>query len=161
VQVCENVERRCSRCSRLLEVARGARGARGAQFSSLHTSITAYTVGCVATPLLRSAPLFAALADPNRLAIVDRLRLGERCVTDLCEDVGAGQSLISFHLKALRDVGLVFSRREGRTVWYALDPSGLARLDRLVRHLRGEKQSREEASRAAELDICMEYINDR
>jgi ArsR family transcriptional regulator len=114
----------------------------------------------VTTPLVRSAPLFAALADQTRLAIVDRLRRGERCVTDLCEETGAGQSLISFHLKALREVGLVSSRREGRTVWYALDASGLARLARLVRLLRGEKQNREEASRAAELEICMEYIND-
>ena len=111
------------------------------------------------TPLLRSAPLFAALADSTRLAIVDRLRLGERCVTNLCAEVGAGQSLISFHLKALRDAGLVFSRRDGRTIWYALDPSGLARLDRLVRLLRGEKHEREEASRVAELEICMEDIN--
>jgi ArsR family transcriptional regulator len=113
----------------------------------------------VSSPLLRSAPLFAALADPTRLAIIDRLRLGEQCVTDLCEEIDAGQSLISFHLKALRDVGLVFARREGRTVWYALDPSGLARLDRLVRLLRGEKHEREDASRAAELEICLDYIN--
>jgi ArsR family transcriptional regulator len=114
----------------------------------------------VATPILRAAPLFAALADSTRLAILERLRLGERCVVELCADVGAGQSLISFHLKVLRDAGVVFARRDGRTVWYTLDPSGLARLDRLVRLLQGVGDEAEEASKAAELEMCMEYISD-
>lgn len=128
--------------------------------TALHSSNVAYTLSPImATPILRAAPIFAALADPTRLAILDRLRLGERCVGDLCADVAAGQSLISFHLKALRDVGLVFARRDGRTVWYALDPSGLARLDRLVQLLQGAEDHVNEASRAAELEICMEYIS--
>lgn len=111
------------------------------------------------TPILRAAPLFAALADPTRLAILERLRLGERCVSELCNDVAAGQSLISFHLKTLRDVGLVFTRRDGRTMWYALDPSGLARLERLVQLLGGAEDDAEEALRAADLEMCMEYIS--
>jgi DNA-binding transcriptional ArsR family regulator len=114
----------------------------------------------VATPILRAAPLFAALADPTRLAILERLRTGERCVSDLCVEVAAGQSLISFHLKALRDVGLVFRRRDGRTIWYAIDPSGLARLERLVELLQGGIEDVEEASKAADLQMCMEYISD-
>ena len=145
------------------ESARRPPGAQGPRVLWILSAVESINCGSyvwpVPTPLLRSAPLFAALADPTRLAIIDRLRLGELCVTDLCSQVGASQSLISFHLKALRGVGLVFSRREGRTIWYALDPSGLARLDRLVRLLCGDKQEREEASRAAELAMCMEYIN--
>lgn len=113
----------------------------------------------MATPILRAAPLFAALADPTRLAILERLRFGELCVSDLCRDVAAGQSLMSFHLKALRDVGLVFARRDGRTVWYALDPSGLARLERLVELLRSAGDQVEVVSKAADLQICMEYIS--
>ena len=81
-------------------------------------------------------------------------------MVDLCADVGAGQSLISFHLKVLRDTGLVFARRNGRTVWYTLDPSGLARLDRLVGLLQGAGDEAEEASKAAELEMCMEYISE-
>ena len=111
------------------------------------------------TPILRAAPLFAALADPTRLAILERLRLGERCVNELCSDVLAGQSLISFHLKTLRDVGLVFTRRDGRIMWYALDPSGLARLERLVQLLGGADDDAEEALRAADLEMCLEYIS--
>ena len=112
----------------------------------------------MATPLLRAAPLFAALADPTRLAILDRLRSGERCVGELCGDTAAAQSLMSFHLKTLRDAGLVFARKEGRTVWYAIDPSGVARLDRLVTLLHGPDDP-SAASRRVDLEVCMEYIN--
>ncbi len=113
----------------------------------------------MATPLLRAAPLFAALADPTRLAILDRLRSGERSVNELCSDTDAGQSLMSFHLKTLRDAGLVLARKEGRIVWYALDPSGVARLDRLVMLLRGSDDGHLEASKRVDLEVCMEYIN--
>ena len=114
----------------------------------------------MASLLLRAGPLFAALADPMRLAILDRLRPGQRSVNELCADTGAGQSLMSFHLKTLRDAGLVFARREGRTVWYALDPSGLTRLERLVSVLQGHDDLASEASKRVDLEVCLEYIND-
>ena len=113
----------------------------------------------MATPLLRAAPLFAALADPMRLAILDRLRSGERSVNELCGDTAARQSLISFHLKTLRDAGLVFARKDGRTMWYALDPSGVARLERLVTLLQGGIDDPSDASKRVDLEVCMEYIN--
>jgi ArsR family transcriptional regulator, arsenate/arsenite/antimonite-responsive transcriptional repressor len=113
----------------------------------------------MATPLLRAAPLFAALADPTRLAVLERLRLGERCVGELCAEMSAGQSLISFHLKALRDAGLVFARRDGRTIWYAIDPSGVARLERLVRLLQAAQGEVDNASKVADLAMCLEYIS--
>jgi ArsR family transcriptional regulator, arsenate/arsenite/antimonite-responsive transcriptional repressor len=113
----------------------------------------------MSTLLLRAAPLFAALADPRRLAILDRLRSGERSVNELCGDTAARQSLMSFHLKTLRDAGLVFARKEGRTVWYALDPSAVARLERLVALLQGGADDLSEASTMVELEICMEYIS--
>jgi ArsR family transcriptional regulator len=115
----------------------------------------------MASLLNRAAPLFAALADPTRLAILDRLRSGERSVNELCAQTAASQSLMSFHLKTLRDAGLVFSRKEGRTVWYALDPSGVARLERLVVLLQGGADTVAEASTLADLEVCMEYINER
>jgi len=114
----------------------------------------------MATLLLRAAPLFAALADPTRLAILDRLRSGERSVNDLCADTNAAQSLMSFHLKTLREAGLVYARKEGRTVWYALDPSGVARLERLVTLLRTAEDQAAEASKLVDLEVCMQYIND-
>jgi len=65
---------------------------------------------------------FKALSDPHRLRILDRLRGGERCVCQLTDILDAGQSLLSFHLKVLKDAGLVTDRREGRWMHYALNP---------------------------------------
>lgn len=73
-------------------------------------------------PLL--AP-FQALGDPTRLRIVRCLTEGERCVCELQDDLEAGQSRLSFHLRKLRDAGLVTDRREGRMTYYALAPDVL------------------------------------
>ena len=64
--------------------------------------------------------LFRALSDPRRLRILDLLRAGEQCVCDLQAALDCGQSLLSFHLKALRDAGLVSIRKEGRWSHYQL-----------------------------------------
>ena len=63
---------------------------------------------------------FRALADETRLRLVDLLRDGERCVCDLTDALDAGQSRLSFHLKTLKDAGLVTDRRQGRWIYYAL-----------------------------------------
>lgn len=69
--------------------------------------------------------LFRALADETRLGILKLLRDGEHCVGDLTEALETGQSRLSFHLKILRQSGLVTARREGRWIYYALSPEGL------------------------------------
>lgn len=69
---------------------------------------------------------FHALSDEKRLRVLELLREGERCVCELTDAIDASQSLLSFHLKTLRDAGLVADRREGRWVYYSLDPSALA-----------------------------------
>ena len=75
---------------------------------------------------------FKALSDPNRLRILDRLRSGERCVCELTDVLDAGQSLLSFHLKTLKDAGLVTDRREGRWMHYALKPEALAEISQFL-----------------------------
>jgi ArsR family transcriptional regulator len=70
-----------------------------------------------------------ALSDPNRLRIVDRLRAGERCVCDLTSALDEGQSLLSFHLRVLKEAGLVSDRREGRWAFYTLDIVALRELE--------------------------------
>ena len=105
--------------------------------------------------------IFAALADPSRLALLQRLRSGERRVGELCEETRLAQSLISFHLKALREAGLLRFRRQGRTIWYAIDPVGIDRLRHLIESLGAEAPNGGEAARAADLNLCLEYINGR
>jgi ArsR family transcriptional regulator, arsenate/arsenite/antimonite-responsive transcriptional repressor len=72
------------------------------------------------TSITRHAALFHALSDPRRLRILEMLRAGEQCVCDLQSELDCGQSLLSFHLKTLRDAGLVSMRKAGRWSYYAL-----------------------------------------
>ena len=73
--------------------------------------------------------IFQALSDENRLRIIEVLREGERCVCDLQSSLDLGQSLLSHHLKALRDAGMVRTRKEGRWVHYSLAIDVLAELE--------------------------------
>ena len=79
-----------------------------------------------AVDLTRAAELFHALSDETRLGIIELLRDGERCVCDLQSDLDAAQSRLSFHLKVLRDAGLVVDRKEGRWSYYSIPGEALA-----------------------------------
>lgn len=80
------------------------------------------------TDLHELSALFHALSDETRLRIVGMLAGGERCVCDLQAAVGSYQSRLSFHLKKLKDAGLVLDRRDGRWVHYRLRPEALEAL---------------------------------
>jgi ArsR family transcriptional regulator, arsenate/arsenite/antimonite-responsive transcriptional repressor len=80
----------------------------------------------------RAVRLFHALSDGTRLSILQRLRMGERCVCDLTDVLDAAQSRLSFHLKVLKDAGLVTDRREGRWMYYTLNTETLAEVGELV-----------------------------
>jgi ArsR family transcriptional regulator len=71
------------------------------------------------------AQLFHALSDETRLGILAMLRGGERCVCDLQDDLDAAQSRLSFHLRKLKEAGVVSDRRDGRWVYYSLVPEAL------------------------------------
>jgi ArsR family transcriptional regulator, arsenate/arsenite/antimonite-responsive transcriptional repressor len=64
---------------------------------------------------------FHALSDPLRVRVLELLRNHELCVCDLCENLGVTQSKLSFHLKTLKEAGLVCSRQEGRWIYYSLN----------------------------------------
>jgi ArsR family transcriptional regulator, arsenate/arsenite/antimonite-responsive transcriptional repressor len=66
------------------------------------------------------AARFKALADPTRVAIVNRLAAGECCVCDLNAAFDLAQPTISHHLRVLRDAGLVESTRRGTWAFYRL-----------------------------------------
>ena len=84
-----------------------------------------------------------ALSDEKRLRIIDALRAGERCVCQLTEGLGFGQSLLSHHLRVLREAGLVSDRKEGRWVHYSLVPGALQELEEYFAELREEAVSGE------------------
>lgn len=69
--------------------------------------------------------VFHALADPSRRAIFEALAEGEVAVKGLTERFAISQPAVSQHLSALREAGLVTSRREGRYVYYQVEPGGM------------------------------------
>ncbi len=90
---------------------------------------------------MQSAPspedkVFVALADPSRRAIFESLTRGEAAVKKLTARFNISQPAVSQHLAALKDAGLVHSRREGRYVYYRVEPAGLKPLVDWIAHYR-------------------------
>ena len=70
--------------------------------------------------------IFHALADPSRRAIFESLTKGEARVGDLTARFDITQGAVSQHLATLREAGLVSGRREGRCIYYKVEPAGMA-----------------------------------
>jgi DNA-binding transcriptional ArsR family regulator len=71
---------------------------------------------------------FAALADPTRRAIFERLAAGPRPVGELARGLPVSRPAVSQHLKVLKDAGLVIDRRVGNRSIYQVNPDGLGAL---------------------------------
>jgi DNA-binding transcriptional ArsR family regulator len=74
--------------------------------------------------------LLKALADPNRLRILDVLMQGDSCNCELNDLLGLKPNLLSHHLRVLRKTGLINSRRDaidGRWIYYAVDKEVIRR----------------------------------
>ncbi len=80
--------------------------------------------------------IFQALADPSRRAIFQSLTRGEAAVKDLTARFDISQPAVSQHLAALKDAGLVNGRREGRCVYYRVQPRGMKPLIDWLAHYR-------------------------
>jgi ArsR family transcriptional regulator, arsenate/arsenite/antimonite-responsive transcriptional repressor len=76
--------------------------------------------------------LFHALSDETRLRLLEQLREGEQCVCELTDAFKMGQSRLSFHLRVLKDAGLVTDRPEGRWIYYSLNRAAIGELEDLV-----------------------------
>ncbi len=68
---------------------------------------------------------FAALGDPTRRAIFERLAGGPRSVGELAAEVPVSRPAVSQHLKVLKEAGLVEDRAEGTRRVYRVDPGGV------------------------------------
>jgi ArsR family transcriptional regulator len=76
----------------------------------------------------RAAALLSAAADPNRMAILRILAGGKACVCELQEEIPVAPNLLSYHLKVLKDAGLICGQRRSRWVDYELAEGALDRL---------------------------------
>src|SRR3972149_273491 len=78
--------------------------------------------------------IFQALADPSRRAIFESLTRGEAAVKDLTARFALSRRAVSQHLATLKDAGLVNGRREGRCVYYRVEPRGMKPLIDWIAH---------------------------
>jgi ArsR family transcriptional regulator len=102
-------------------------------------------VECICAPLAREplpesgaaelAALFKAVADPVRLRLLSLIAChegGESCVCDLTDAFGVSAPAISYHLRILREAGLISSERRGTWVYYRVNPAVMARMSAVL-----------------------------
>ena len=104
----------------------------------------------------RLDPVFRALADPTRRAVLDRLARGPAAVSDLAKPYAMALPSFLQHLKMLDDCGLVRSRKAGRVRTYRLVPE---RLRQAEGWLAGQRSRWER--RLNQLDDYLERINSK
>jgi ArsR family transcriptional regulator, arsenate/arsenite/antimonite-responsive transcriptional repressor len=81
------------------------------------------------------APLFKALADPMRLRLLSLIAChegGESCVCDLTEAFDVTAPTVSYHLRILREAGLISAERRGTWVYYRVNPQVLAQMSAVL-----------------------------
>lgn len=93
--------------------------------------------------------VFKAFCDENRLRILEMLRTGEKCACKLLDDLQITQSTLSHHMKILCDAGIVQGRKDGKWVYYSIDPKGADRARKLL-----EQQLSLEASSGENRSCC-------
>lgn len=77
---------------------------------------------------MTNAKAFAALSDPTRRQVFERLAGGPRAVGQLAEGLPVSRPAVSQHLKVLKEAGLVTDRAEGTRRVYQIDPQGLGQV---------------------------------
>ena len=83
----------------------------------------------------KNAKVFKAFCDDKRLRILDLLCAGEKCACVLIEQLGIGQSALSYHMKILVESGVVSSRQEGKWTHYQISETGSAYAIQLLTEL--------------------------
>jgi DNA-binding transcriptional ArsR family regulator len=107
-----------------------------------------------------TSDVFNAIAEPQRRAILEVLAGDERSVNQVVTALGLAQPSISKHLRVLREVGLVQSRRDGRQIWYRTNPYAIKPVYEWAgaferfwgQHLRRIKERAESSQRPAQQD---------
>jgi len=84
---------------------------------------------------------FHALSDEARVQIVEMLSHKERCVCELEQVLGIAQSRLSFHLKVLKEAGLIGDRKEGRWMFYGLQRETLDQIAAYTRSVKPGKHA--------------------
>ena len=89
------------------------------------------------------AELFKALGDETRLAIVQMLLGKELCVCDVLDAFDMSQPTISHHLKILRQAGIVQDERQGKWIYYSLNPAAFRLLAGVIDVIQSQADRKE------------------
>jgi ArsR family transcriptional regulator len=87
-------------------------------------------------PSIEIISSFHALSDPLRIRVIELLRSQELCVCELMEKLEISQSKLSFHLKILKEAGLVNTLQEGRWIYYRLNLAQFVLMEEYFANLR-------------------------
>ena len=72
----------------------------------------------------KTAEIFKAFCDENRIKILEMLNTGEKCACKLLEELNVTQPTLSHHMKILCDSGVVVGRKEGKWTHYSISEQG-------------------------------------
>ena len=86
----------------------------------------------------KTAVIFKAFCDENRIRILQILKDGEKCACRLLEALNITQPTLSHHMKTLLDSGIVNGRREGKWMYYSISEEGLKKAQEYLDYLKGE-----------------------
>ena len=83
----------------------------------------------------KTAMIFKAFCDENRIRILKLLTTGEKCACRLLEEINITQPTMSHHMKILCDSGIVVGRKEGKWMLYSISPEGSAAAVKYLKEL--------------------------
>jgi ArsR family transcriptional regulator len=82
--------------------------------------------------LKKTADFLRVISEENRLLLLCLLKKGEMCVCEIWQYLDLPQNLTSYHLKALKDFGLINDRKEGLKVYYSINKKELTKFNSLL-----------------------------
>jgi len=88
--------------------------------------------GVIMDKYKKTAKIFKAFCDEQRLAILELLQDGEKCACELLEKLDITQSTLSHHVKILCESGIVVGRKDGKWMHYSISESGIEHVKKLI-----------------------------
>lgn len=88
----------------------------------------------------RTAIIFKAFCDENRIKILQLLQSGEKCACMLLEEMNITQPTLSHHMKILCDSGIVTGRKEGKWMHYSISEAGIECAQEYLTSLKNHKE---------------------
>ena len=80
----------------------------------------------------KTAKVFKAFCDEQRLRILVMLQSGEKCACKLLDELNIGQSTLSHHMRILCESGVIVCRKSGKWAYYTINPEGIQKAKELI-----------------------------